>query len=654
MLKNYKLKQALIHSTFLGIVLITVYMYSYSGTFTTDDEHILASRTISMAFDGSINDYRVLGNSRIFSYFNLDPDYGQQSLNIEPMQAILGSQLAKLANRFHLGIIQTIFFLNILLTALTAQTIFWILLLLGFKLRTSIVAGFLFGVCTIAWPYAKTFFRDPVAMLFVTVAWGSALILISKRSQIKSNRIIQSILWVLLVSSLLFGILSKNTTLLIIPVFIIMFYQHLREIRLRTPVYNNKSYKIIISIIILILISAVAIWFFAPKQAGVYSRFTAFYYSSVLNNIINNNHSSFIEGILGPIFSPGKSFFLYSPVLILAFFSLIRYFKKSYPAWLFLIILIIVQALYYDSIWWGSVNWGLRFLLPAVPILIISSGQIIEDVLARKIKFPLLLLVFISFIIQVIGVWIPTRNYYVFMAKLAKETSQFSMIWNPRFSQLWWNFTQIMSGESPNFAAWRVGVQILPIILLIFFTIVLCIYLYKKINKSIFLILGSILVITMLGNLILQLRNDPAYSPQINLIQSQNIIKENYSPGDTIFVQNYGSSTWLYWMNWSDPSLKWISLSPINSVTNEMNIHPNLSVLFTGANISDDSPIQELLTQIAETSKQVWIVTSDDSNYSDIQIEALGNLLKFEVNKEWDFTNNELTTNLILLKHPRQ
>ena len=645
MLDRAKLIKSIYYSLFLVSVLLVVYSFTYSGTFTTDDEHILASRTLSMAFDDSINDYRVLGNSRILTYFNLNPDYGQQSLNIEPMQAILGAQFAKFANTLHWGKIQTIFFLNILLTAFTAGSIFWILVLLGFNLPTSITTGFLFGLCTMIWPYSKTYFRDPSAMFFVTLAWGSALLLTSNRSQNKPSRINNSLLWIVFVVNILLGVLSKNSTLLTIPVFIILFIEHWRDIWVQNPKKFKNKYKIIIPISVFILISLFTIWLFLPRQIGQFSRFTAFYYSTVIGNIFSNPHSNFFEGIIGPIISPGKSIFLFSPVLILAIVGLIRYFKKSYFAWLYFIILVIVQALYYDSIWWGSVNWGLRFLLPAIPILMISSAQIIEDIFNKKIKFPLVPLVFISGLIQIIGTWLPARNYYGYIAKSTQKFSQSALIWNPQFTQIWWNLSEIIKGGIPDSAAWRIGFQILPIASLVIICLGMCIYLFMKTCKPNLFLLAIITLLISLGFYILQLGNDPIYQPRADLIDSHNIIKENHSAEDIIFIRTYGSPAWLYWMNWSDPELKWISLSPVF----ERNPPSDLSALFTGSFDTNDEPVQKLLDHYSSTSSGVWIVSPSNSNIEQLQIGALENILKYRISKEWVFTNFEKTTKVFLL-----
>ncbi|MFC2064772.1 hypothetical protein ACFLXB_06725 [Chloroflexota bacterium] len=645
MIDRDKFSKSTIYSLFLISVLIAVYTLTYSGTFTTDDEHILASRSLSMAFDDSINDYRVLGNSRVYTYFNLDPDYGEQSLNIEPMQAVLGSQLAKLANTLQWGKIQTIFFLNIFLTAFTAGAIFWILVLLSFNLHISLTTGFLFGLCTMAWPYSKTYFRDPAAMFFITLSWGAALLLTSRKAQQFSSKKSNVFLWIVFVVSIFFGILSKNSTMLALPVFLIMFIQHWREAWAGKSRIEKKEFKIIFTILTLVLISVITIWIFLPRQSGQLSRFTAFYYSTVFKNIFSNPRSHLIEGILGPIFSPGKSIFLYSPVLILAVIGLIRYFKKSYLAWLYFFFLVIVQALYYDSIWWGSVNWGLRYLLPTLPIFLITCAPIIEDIYNKTIKFPLLQLIIISLLIQVIGIWIPAKDFFISMAKSTQEISHTEIIWKIQFSHIWWNLSSIIRGGMPDIAAWRIGLSILPAVTLVILGLVMYIHLYRKKFKPRFILSGIFLLLIFLGFFLSQVGNDPIYKPRSDLSDSHNAIREYYSAEDFIFIRTYGTPLWLYWMNWSDPELKWISVSPVL----ERNPTSNISALFGSSNAADNQQMQKFLDHLSLSGNQTWLVSPSESSGKQLQIGALEDILHYQTNQKWEYSTIDQTIEVFLL-----
>ena len=81
----------------LFVLLVAIYCLTYSGTFITDDEHILTSRTLSLSFDDNVNNSRVYGNSRLFFLSNLSPEYAASAMNVEPGQAVLGSILARMS-----------------------------------------------------------------------------------------------------------------------------------------------------------------------------------------------------------------------------------------------------------------------------------------------------------------------------------------------------------------------------------------------------------------------------------------------------------------------------------------------------------------------------------------------------------------------------
>ena len=93
----------------LFVLLIAIYSLTYSGTFITDDEHILASRTLSLAFDGNLNDQRVYGNQRIHALSDTTPVYAARGVNIEPGQADVGAFLARLAVMLGVGRVQSNF-----------------------------------------------------------------------------------------------------------------------------------------------------------------------------------------------------------------------------------------------------------------------------------------------------------------------------------------------------------------------------------------------------------------------------------------------------------------------------------------------------------------------------------------------------------------
>ena len=189
------------------------------------------------------------------------------------------------------------------------------------------------------------------------------------------------------------------------------------------------------------------------------------------------------------------------------------------------------------------------------------------------------------------------------------------------------------------------GFQILPAVSMVIICLGLCFYIFKKTFKPLLVLAGIITSLIFLGVLIQQLRNDPIYQPRIDLIDSHNVIKEYHSAEDIIFIRTYGSPAWLYWMNWSDPEIKWISLSPVF----ERNSTSDLSALFTGSFDTDDGHVQSFFNHLSTTRSGVWIVSPSNSNADQLQIGALENILQFRINKRWDFINFDQTTKVFLL-----
>jgi hypothetical protein len=81
-------------------------------------------------------------------------------------------------------------------------------------------------------------------------------------------------------------------------------------------------------------------------------------------------------GLYGNLFSAGRSVFLYSPPIVLAFFSFSE-FRRRQPAEAVLFIAVpLIYLLTYSAygFWDGGWSWGPRFLLPAIPFLVIPLG----------------------------------------------------------------------------------------------------------------------------------------------------------------------------------------------------------------------------------------------------------------------------------------
>jgi len=137
----------------LAGLLCCVYLISYTGAFRVDDEHILAARAQSLALRGRAEEPQVYGNSRARALVTM----GDQATQVEPLQTVLGAALYRLGRVAGLGGAQSLLTLNLYLTALTGAVVFLTVVALGLGRRVGIWCALLFGLATMAWPYASTF-----------------------------------------------------------------------------------------------------------------------------------------------------------------------------------------------------------------------------------------------------------------------------------------------------------------------------------------------------------------------------------------------------------------------------------------------------------------------------------------------------------------
>jgi|WetSurMetagenome_2_1015567.scaffolds.fasta_scaffold46591_2 hypothetical protein len=606
-------------STAFSILALLVIVYSivYSGRFIIDDEHILAARAISLASDNHVNNTRVIGNSRVFALSQLPI----AAMNIEPAQTALGVPLVKFAYFLGVGQVQALFLMNIWVTALTAVILFLTTLIKGYSKLTALVLSLLFGLCTIVFPYTRTFFRDPLAMFFLASAWMcvSAILHHSKNIMYGVKR---SLLWIGLFTSLVAGVLTKNTILIAFPV---IFLELLIGKWQKGHIAVNRIMAIrspkIWGLLLASLGSFGLIWFLVIPSISSLARFTPAYYGYLFQFFFTTPHPHLLEAFTGPFISPGKSIFIFSPVLLLSIWSLIYRLKSSWSAWLYLILLIIFQGLFYDDEWAGHINWGIRYILPAIPLLMLTLAPLVDNALT-SIKGWVTILIFgsISFIIQLLGVLPPIGKYYTEVFTTVPAITEFSTIWNTKNSILIWSANWILTGKSLDIAFTRMEEKItvlLPgvvIILLIIF-ISLWIYSLKKLSY-----LAVLLCIGLNIMMLFTYKNDPIFMKiRTDLKDTQNQISENYQPGDLVLIKSYGSPAWEYWMNWTKPEIQWTALPyyfPIPKIIEEYHITNNPEVAMDNASLA-------ILNQEIRSGKRVWLILPYDSPGANLGIEKI-------------------------------
>jgi hypothetical protein len=119
------------------------------------------------------------------------------------------------------------------------------------------------------------------------------------------------------------------------------------------------------------------------------------------------------RGFVGLTVSPGRGFFWYSPVLLLAFPGF-RPFRERAPLLARAILVTVatyVTFLSFTTVWNGDWTWGPRHLLPLVPLVSLLILPLLEPGrLRRSVGIPL---VAASIVVQLIGVAVNYETYFL-------------------------------------------------------------------------------------------------------------------------------------------------------------------------------------------------------------------------------------------------
>lgn len=180
--------------------------------------------------------------------------------------------------------------------------------------------------------------------------------------------------------------------------------------------------------------------------------------------------ASLIDGIWGLLLSPGKSIWVYSPILIYSLFLAVKNFKKNWVDTLFLTLLV-VNVLFYSNLafWSGEISYGPRYLAVIIPF----GGLVLARHWKEINKIIFTLLVLIGLWVQFVGISIPyTRQYEWYdMEFMCVESTGLTRkgeldYWNigefvPRFSppyrlkrkvvEVWKNFFFYKGKDLPDF-----------------------------------------------------------------------------------------------------------------------------------------------------------------------------------------------------------
>ncbi len=257
--------------------------------------------------------------------------------------------------------------LNVPLTALTGALLYVFVRRLGYGRRVGWLAALAFGLCTFAWPYARTFFSEPLAGLLLLMAIERAYAFRATGSR-----------WALFASGLAAGLLlatrlAEAVALPLLAAYIVWNNEQRAENKPGRQISLSPHHLVTLSHWTLGLVPGTLLVlgyniarFGTPLATGYGDESSAF-------------TTPLLVGLYGLLLSPGKSLFLYAPPALLALLGVWPLWRRQHAPTLLLIALvgthIVMYALWHDRD--GGGVWGPRLLLPLVPLLIALDAPVL-------------------------------------------------------------------------------------------------------------------------------------------------------------------------------------------------------------------------------------------------------------------------------------
>ncbi len=301
--------------------------------------------------------------------------------------------------------------------SLTA-TVFFAILRIGFS--QAIIPSFIATLCLILTTYLWTYSHNLFDGVLCTTLFTSAFFLIVRYRQTNNLKFLVGCFFCLGL-----GFITRVSMILAIVVaFGYLFSIYRSSFKTRLP---ELSLAIVTLIPFFVWQSwynylRTGIFYKSPVQTAVYAE----------SNALNGN---IFIGITGLIFSPGKSIFIYAPLLILSVILFRKFYKEHKKEAIYIAAITILWLLLHAKLrnWYGAAGWGPRHLITIVPIAFLPFAVNLEFIWQKTaLKITTILLASFGFILalsSIISNW-HFRMMYALQRGIATLDVNNNFIWN--------------------------------------------------------------------------------------------------------------------------------------------------------------------------------------------------------------------------------
>jgi len=347
-------------------ILLGVYTFTYSGRIESGDTLTLFNATASVVDFGDVLLDKTSADNPPFT--TTPPSfYPLSTAEVEPLQLILTAPLYWIAEHVPgIGLVHSVWFFNIFICTAIAVVFYFYALTLGYRPVVRVTAALMLGLGTILWPYSKTFFREPLACLFILLAALSM-------EKWRSNGYRWLLYFLVSVITLVAAFLTKEAVIFALPALFFILAPAI------------KFPKRLLTILLVLFLAFIAILILSTVFASsipfpvIYEQVASLLHRSPQQ--IATTHQAFHTYLL----SVGGSVWGTSPVLLLAIVGLILLWRREAYRYALSIVAIVFAfssgyAVLRGDHWFGGLSWPPRFLIAVIPFVMLGTLPLFDKV----------------------------------------------------------------------------------------------------------------------------------------------------------------------------------------------------------------------------------------------------------------------------------
>jgi hypothetical protein len=366
------MRQARLYGILILVALLTtVYVLSNSGRFHIVDEVSMYAVTESLALRGEVDTNAIAWTQWVNSPGEVlgafGPD-GQVFSKKGPALSFLAVPWYLLLHaasflNIRVGQLQATLLFNAIVTAWTAVLLWLAAVRLGYRDRTAMLLGLLFGIATIAWPYAKQYFGEPLSALSLLACFYG---LLAWRQTGRAR-------WLAVAGiGAAAAIATVNAHAVLVAVllawWVVDWVVRGRPFGSRNGLRGLAAFAVPVAVLAVLLVAYNLVRFGSPFDTGYHFDSGEGFTTPIW------------QGLWGLLFSPYRSTFLHTPLFIASMIAFVPFWRRHRSEAAAIAAISVTLILMYSAwwMWWGGYAWGPRFLVPLTPFWVLLLAPVVE------------------------------------------------------------------------------------------------------------------------------------------------------------------------------------------------------------------------------------------------------------------------------------